>query len=521
MSKVAAIYVRVSTVKESQKESPEHQRGICEEKAKVEELDVQFYYEDRSTGTSIVAREDMQHLIDDAKKGYFNTVILSSLSRFARNVNDALNLKELLVDALNIRLISIDEAYDSAVDNDPMKFTLFALMNAKLSQDISLSSRRGIRQSAKRGNYTGSRAPFGYKKVIVDEKKTLQIVPEDAKIVQVIYELYVLHGLGEKRIIELLNEQGTPSPKGGLWGVTTVQRILQNEAYTGIHVFSKHTIKKVYDDLDNLQNRKKRLVQKDKKDWERNEVPFWEAIIEDETFQKAQEIRLLRGGGARGGIRRLSVNAFAGIAKCAHCGSNFVSMKSGKEGKEGQEYRYLICSRRRRIGVSGCENSVWIPYEQFRDELLGEITRYLREAINVEAITEEVKIPTYNNKEENKEKEKAQIEELIKQNRKFLFELRKEMKIGEIDKEQYEFEKQELESTIEENLKKLRSFSSIEKPQIKDEEIRDRIKQGLIELQNLDYKDVKELQIILQQLLDKVEIDKDRNVDIFTPLGKL
>lgn len=64
---VTAIYVRVSTTKDSQKDSPEHQRGLCEEKARILDLDVQYSYEDRDTGTSIVAREEIQKLIRDAK----------------------------------------------------------------------------------------------------------------------------------------------------------------------------------------------------------------------------------------------------------------------------------------------------------------------------------------------------------------------------------------------------------------------------------------------------------------------
>jgi site-specific DNA recombinase len=42
---VAAVYVRVSTQKESQKESPEHQKAVCLEKANMEELDVHYIYE--------------------------------------------------------------------------------------------------------------------------------------------------------------------------------------------------------------------------------------------------------------------------------------------------------------------------------------------------------------------------------------------------------------------------------------------------------------------------------------------
>ncbi|SEM34448.1 Site-specific DNA recombinase [Mesobacillus persicus] len=516
---IAAIYVRVSTLKASQKDSPEHQKAVCLEKARMEELDPQFFYEDKSSGTSIVVRDEIKELLEDAKKGYFQTIIFASLSRFSRDALDAVTLKRKLVNALGIRLISIDDTYDSQEKDDEMIFTIISAVNQKLSEQISLSSRRGIRESARSGNFTGSFAPFGYKKVKTGNLKTLEISEDHALIVKQIFEWYCYQNMGEKSIIEELNKRGIPSPKGGLWGITTVQRMLQNEAYTGRNVFNKYTVEKHYDDVDDMQNRRNKFVQKEKEKWLRNEEQNWEPIIDDETFQKAQEMRLLRGGGKRGGVRGIAVNAFAGIAKCAHCDSNFVSMKTSKKGKK--EYRYLICSRRRRIGTVGCENGLWIPYESFRDELLNELTLFLQDAIKVDEITERVKIPTYNHVE-TKEKDKDKYERMIQENRKLLFELRKDRKLGEIDEDQYQFEKNEYEKEIENLQDKLRGIKVDKKrPIVSDNEIKEQIRTGLTKLQNLDYKDVKELQMILQQLLHKVEIDKDGNIDVFTPLGKL
>lgn len=66
----AAIYVRVSTTKESQKFSPEHQRMDCEEKARQLSLKVreEYIYVDRDSGTSIIGRPSIQTLIEDAKR---------------------------------------------------------------------------------------------------------------------------------------------------------------------------------------------------------------------------------------------------------------------------------------------------------------------------------------------------------------------------------------------------------------------------------------------------------------------
>jgi site-specific DNA recombinase len=145
-----AIYVRVSTTKESQKDSPEHQEGICREKARQLSLEVpeSNIYEDKDSGTNIINRPAIQQLIKDAQDRKFFIVIFASLSRFSRDTMDSLMLKRTLVDSLGVRLISLEEGYDSLIDGDELKFQIISAVNQKMSEQISLSSKRGIRQSA-------------------------------------------------------------------------------------------------------------------------------------------------------------------------------------------------------------------------------------------------------------------------------------------------------------------------------------------------------------------------------------
>jgi site-specific DNA recombinase len=515
---VTACYVRVSTEKVSQKESPEHQRMLCEEKAIKEGLEIVHTYEDRSSATSINGREDIQQMVKDAKDGLFDTVLFASINRFSRDQLDAITLKRTFVDALGIRLISIEENYDSVVDKDEMKFTLFSLMAQQQAEQISLSSRRGKRQSARKGNFTGGVAPFGYKKVTIDNRKTL-IPNENAEIVKKIFHLYLFENMGEKNITEYLNDEEIPSPKDGVWGVTSVQRILQNEAYTGRNVFNKYEIKKVYDDINNMSDRKKRQVQRDKDEWNRNEQKNWESIIEDDLFKEAQRLRLIRGGGKRGGARQ-RVNVFAGFIYCGQCGSSMVSMKckNGKNMKDGREYRYLVCSRRRRLGKHGCENNEYIPYYEFRDAVIEEVSNRLKKKINIEKAMEGVE-PT-SRKMKNTDKEKAALEKNIDVNRRLLFELRKQKMLGDVDESQYQFEKEQYESEIKKNERKLRELTSKADKQENQEEYKAEIKKALEQLQNLSYDQFDELHIALKKLIEKLVIQPERQVEIVTVLDE-
>ncbi|WP_340018365.1 recombinase family protein [Paenibacillus sp. FSL H3-0457] len=510
----AAIYVRVSTTKESQKFSPEHQRMDCEEKARQLSLKVreEYIYVDRDSGTSIIGRPSIQTLIEDAKKGYFKTILFSSLSRFSRDTYDSLGLKRILVDKLKLRVISLDENYDSQVDHDEFKFQIFSAVNQKLSEQISISSRRGIRQSGMKGNYLGTIAPLGYDKIKIDDRKT--IVPNDrASLVQLIFDMYVNQKMGEKAITKYLNKGNIPSYRGGKWGVTSVERILTNEIYTGRNVFNKFTVIKVYNDINNMSDRSRKLVKRDKELWEESDKQTHEAIISEELFRKAQEVRLKRGGGKRGGVRN-KVNVFAGIIKCKHCQSSLnIVTSNGKK----NTYRYLVCSKRRRQGETGCDNHNRIPYDDFKDALIQSLSEKLRVKIKSgKAITITKKA------REDTGKLVVKLEKQIQNARKLLFEIRKQKLNDELDDEQYEFEKEQYEQEIKQKQEQLSKMKTDLERALNDNEQFNEINISLEELSNLSqFTEVDQVNLILRKLVSNITVDKANSVEIHSVLGRL
>lgn len=106
-------YVRVSTLKDSQKDSPEHQESFIREIAAREDIELDHIYQDRDTATNIVEREDVKRIIEDAKRGEVRSIWFASLSRFSRDALDAITLKRILVNVLKVRVVSIEDGYDS------------------------------------------------------------------------------------------------------------------------------------------------------------------------------------------------------------------------------------------------------------------------------------------------------------------------------------------------------------------------------------------------------------------------
>jgi site-specific DNA recombinase len=521
----ARAYVRVSTLKESQKDSPEHQEAyICEMAAK-DGISIEHVYLDRDTATTIIAREDVQKMVNDAKAGMFNTIYFVSLSRFSRDALDAISLKRILVNALGIRVISIEDNYDSGTNDDEMLFGIISTVNQKQSETISTSSKRGIRQSARKGNFTGSIAPYGYKKVVAEDgRKTLEIVPEHAEIVREIYDLYVNSGMGEKAITIFLNspERTVPSPKKGeAWGITTVQRILQNENYTGYTVFSKLESKQVYEDISDLQNRRKKLTWRDKDEWEKTDFQTHEPIISVEMFNEAQRIRQIRGGGKRGGQRKL-VNAFAKLIFCKHCGAAIVAMTSVRKNKRSEKrYTYLMCSKRRRQGEAGCKNNCWIPYEEFRDELIRLVVERMNRVVNLETFNNQFSENT-EHLTQDLDKEIKRLEKITNDNRRLLFELRRQHMLNEIDDSQYTFEKEIYEKEISEVEAKKEALKGKIEQRRDLERLRKDVKSALAELNELkNYDDIDYLRIVMAKLIDRIEINVDGEADVYSVLGQI
>ena len=104
------------------------------------------------------------------------------------------------------------------------------------SENLAQEVVRGMREAAIRGFWVSTYAPFGYRKVSVQDgaKKRPKLEldsPADA-VVRRIFQM-ALQGKSTLDITKALNGEGIPTSTGKHWLKSTVHRILSNEAYTG------------------------------------------------------------------------------------------------------------------------------------------------------------------------------------------------------------------------------------------------------------------------------------------------
>jgi DNA invertase Pin-like site-specific DNA recombinase len=176
-----------------------------------------------------------------AKHSTFEVILVWKLNRFARNRADSIVYKKLLRDR-GIKLISINEPLEDSPSGHLLEGvieTIDEFYSENLGEDI----KRGMRENAERGFFNGSRPPYGFHKVdAIDGDKTrhrLEPDPEGStsrQVVQLIFNL-ALKGMGCKEIAKSLNKEGYRTSEGQKWGRTTVQKILNNEAYCGTLVW--------------------------------------------------------------------------------------------------------------------------------------------------------------------------------------------------------------------------------------------------------------------------------------------
>lgn len=74
------------------------------------------------------------------------------------------------------------------------------------------------------------------------ERKTYEVVPSEAKIVKLIFDLFTEQGYGGIRIAKYLNEKGYKTHKGNSWGYSTINTMLRNPIYTGYLCFQKSSV---------------------------------------------------------------------------------------------------------------------------------------------------------------------------------------------------------------------------------------------------------------------------------------
>lgn len=252
-----AAYARVSTDKEDQTNSFESQVRYFSDYIERQESWklVKVYSDEGITGTMTKKRDGFNSMIEDALSGKIDLIITKEVSRFARNIEDAISYTRKLKEH-NVYIVFVLDGIDTRESDAELKLAIYSALAQEESRKISERVKWGQKRQMERGVVFG-RDLLGYK---VKNGK-LYLVEEEAEIVKLIFHKYVNEGKGTHIIARELKEAGIKpyDPDGRSkykndWSNTTILRILRNEKYVG-DLCQKKTWTKNYLDHKKRYNR--------------------------------------------------------------------------------------------------------------------------------------------------------------------------------------------------------------------------------------------------------------------------
>ena len=209
----AGIYCRLSVDDERTGESVsiENQKLLLQKYVKDQGWnEVEVYCDDGYSGTNF-DRPAVQRMIEDAKSGRINIIVVKDLSRFGRNYIEIGQFTDYLFPQIGCRFIALGNGIDTisqSSNNDMMGF--LNLFNEFYARDTSKKVRAVRKACAENGKFMGTYAPLGYRKDPQD-KHRLIIDEEIAPLTRRIFDLRG-SGMGFYAIAKLLNEEGILPP---------------------------------------------------------------------------------------------------------------------------------------------------------------------------------------------------------------------------------------------------------------------------------------------------------------------
>ena len=314
----AALYARVSSDRQDVDLSVAAQMRALRDFAKANGYSVAREYVDEAESGRIADRPQFRNMIDEGGKATapFQVILVWKFSRFTRKREHAVAFKSMLR-RKGIRVVSITEHADDSPTGKLME-AIIESVDEFYSENLAQEVVRGMRESASRGYFLASRAPFGYNRIKVSDgvkdRPTLEVDPVAAPIVKEIFE-------SSRRGI---------TNRGRRWQKNIVHYLLTNEAYTGTAVWG--------------------VKSKDEKAQEPVRVEnAWPALVSRDLFDAVQQGLHERAPTVQRPGRVGSQYLLSGLLRCGVCGKPY----SAQGAKSGQ-FAYYICATLYREGAGAC-----------------------------------------------------------------------------------------------------------------------------------------------------------------------
>lgn len=374
-----AVYLRVSTEEQRERQSIATQREFAERYCPLHTLTVyRTYADDGVSGTvPLEQRSEGSQVLREARSGKFDQLLVYKLDRLGRETRLILNAVADL-EKLGVRVRSMTEEFDTATATGRLMLTMLSGFAAHERELIRERSVAGTNRLAEAGAWLGGVVPFGYRKV--GEKRDARLVISEDPVpgmamseADVIREVFCMAAVERKscRVIgERLNSLRVPCAyvrderlvfrgkrkerTSGMWRPGRIRGLITNTTYRGIHEFGKRAAGP------------RSLISR--------AVP---AIVTEETWQKAQEN--LRSHFLFGTRNSRNQYLLRGLIKCGSCGLTYIGLAANR--RNGKREFYYKCDGahlRSLFGPKGRCQSKAIRGDQLERQVWTDMQAFLR-----------------------------------------------------------------------------------------------------------------------------------------------
>ncbi len=315
-----------------------------------------MYVDDGFSGGNF-QRPGFLEMLEDARKGVINLILVKDLSRLGRDFVEVGRYTDYVFPSLGCRFVSVLDCLDSEGDNTEM-LHFRSLMNDYHLRDLSSKVKSILYSKKASGQFAAACAPYGSQKSTADKHK-LVLDEYAASIVRRIFEMRV-NGVSYAKIAATLNQEGITSPRkywyqltgkdgagiSQLWTDSMVKIILHNETYIG-NLCLNRTGTRSYKDHTS--------VRKPESEWIRNEAAH-EAIISLDTWETVQKINA--AAKERAGRTSPTLKLFTGKLVCEDCKSKLCACTETQPRKNGPAKKYVsyACWKYTRSGRYVCSS---------------------------------------------------------------------------------------------------------------------------------------------------------------------
>lgn len=349
----AAAYARYSTDRQ-QKNSIEYQlseiRRYCAENG----ISITATYIDEAESGTNTNRKDFQAMLEAAKRGEFDAVVIYDITRGSRDVGDWFAFRKMML-RLGIRVISATQQLGDITKSSDF---LVELLNVGMGQYEVLETRQksiaGVAVKAKEGVFLGGTPPLGY-----DVVKGRYVINEaEARTVRKIFELY---GYGRSYDEILASLRGAVGKMGRPIGKNSLHSVLTNERYIGVYTWNKRQVKLFRQWAGGAPNPNCVRIE--------GIIPV---IIDDLTWERVQKRLSDNKRNASNKAKRTYL--LSGLIECEECGATYVGHCSTN--RKGVETRYYVCGNKYRTKTCRAKNINAAEIEGF---VLDGLKRYFLE----------------------------------------------------------------------------------------------------------------------------------------------